>query len=109
MRRCPQCQSERTRRSKRRGFVERGALTLLPLKPFRCRNCGYRFFRWPMTRSNFDATDPESANRPHNLRLIHLKREGTERDVNLPPYNTVHNRRNLGDDYATIVKSGDDH
>jgi hypothetical protein len=60
-----------------------------------------------MIRSHFDPTDAESANCPHNLRLIH-KREGTGRDVNLPPYNTIHNRRNLGDDYATIVKSGDD-
>lgn len=40
MHRCPACQSERVRRSKRRGFVERVPLTLLLLKPrlTLCRN-----------------------------------------------------------------------
>jgi hypothetical protein len=59
MHRCPQCRSKRTRRSKRKGFVERGPLTLLCLRPFRCEDCQHRFFRWPMIRSHFDATDPK--------------------------------------------------
>jgi uncharacterized protein with PIN domain len=60
MHRCPQCRSERTRRSKRKGFVERGLLTLLSLRPFRCADCGHRFFRGQMIRSHFDVTDAES-------------------------------------------------
>ena len=51
---CPHCHSERTRRSKRRGFVERGPLTLISLKPFRCGDCGYRFYRWPIISSRLD-------------------------------------------------------
>jgi hypothetical protein len=43
---CPHCQSERVRRSKRRGFVERVCLTLLFLKPFHCGDCKRRFFLW---------------------------------------------------------------
>jgi len=46
--RCPRCQSEGIRRSKRRGFVERGPLTLVFLRPFRCKHCERRFFRWPI-------------------------------------------------------------
>lgn len=45
--RCPQCKSEGIRRSKRKGFVERGPLTLFFLRPFRCKHCEHRFFRWP--------------------------------------------------------------
>ncbi len=45
--RCPRCQSEGIRRSRRRGFFERGPLTLVFLKPFRCKHCERRFFRWP--------------------------------------------------------------
>jgi hypothetical protein len=46
--RCPRCQSEGIRRSKRRSFVERGPLTLVFLRPFRCKHCEHRFFRWPI-------------------------------------------------------------
>jgi len=45
--RCPRCKGEGIRRSKRRGFVERGPLTLVFLRPFRCKLCERRFFRWP--------------------------------------------------------------
>jgi hypothetical protein len=48
MHHCPKCQSERTRRSKRRGLVEHGPLTLVFLRPFRCEKCQHRFFRWPI-------------------------------------------------------------
>lgn len=47
--RCPRCKSEGIRRSKRRGFVERGPLTLVLLRPFRCKHCERRFFRWPFS------------------------------------------------------------
>lgn len=46
--RCPRCQSEGIRRSKRKGFVECGPLTLVFLRPFRCKHCECRFFRWPI-------------------------------------------------------------
>ena len=41
--RCPWCQSERTRRSKTRGFFE-AFLAKLSVKPFRCYDCDCRFF-----------------------------------------------------------------
>lgn len=46
--RCPRCRGAGIRRSKRRGFVERGPLTLVFLRPFRCKHCERRFFRWPI-------------------------------------------------------------
>ena len=46
--RCPRCLGAGIRRSKRRGFVERGPLTLVFLRPFRCKHCERRFFRWPV-------------------------------------------------------------
>ena len=55
MHRCPQCNSERIRRSKRRGFVERVPLTTLFLKPFHCGDCQHRFFRWPTVSAHFNA------------------------------------------------------
>jgi len=42
--RCPWCQSERTRRSKTRGFFE-AFLAKLYIRPFRCHDCDCRFFR----------------------------------------------------------------
>jgi hypothetical protein len=42
--RCPWCQSERTRRSKTRGFFE-AFLARLTVRPFRCQDCDCRFFR----------------------------------------------------------------
>jgi len=41
--RCPWCQSERTRRSKTRGFFE-AFLAKVAIKPFRCHDCDCRFF-----------------------------------------------------------------
>jgi hypothetical protein len=46
--RCPRCQGAGIRRSKRRGFIERGPLTLVFLRPFRCKHCERRFFHWPI-------------------------------------------------------------
>jgi hypothetical protein len=54
---CPRCQSERTYRSKQRGLIGRGPLTLLSLRPFRCRDCQRRFFRTVATR-RFGASRP---------------------------------------------------
>ena len=43
---CPCCLSEHIRRSRRKGFIERGILAMLFVRPFRCGRCDYRFFRW---------------------------------------------------------------
>ncbi len=41
---CPKCQSRATQRSKRRGTFELALLGLLPVRPFRCRDCDWRFY-----------------------------------------------------------------
>lgn len=42
---CPDCQSDLTRRSRTRGVVE-SLLAFLGIRPHRCEECDYRFFRW---------------------------------------------------------------
>src|ERR1700694_3197078 len=42
---CPDCQSDQIRRSKTRGSVE-SLLAFLQIRPYRCEECDYRFFRW---------------------------------------------------------------
>lgn len=42
---CPRCHSERIHQSKRKGVFERGLLSMLWLRPFRCERCDRRFFR----------------------------------------------------------------
>lgn len=41
--RCPSCDSDDARRSRRRGLREGFALRLRHLAPYRCRDCGTRF------------------------------------------------------------------
>jgi transposase-like protein len=41
---CPQCGSADYRRSKRRGILERFALSLIRLLPYRCHDCNARFY-----------------------------------------------------------------
>ena len=43
-RRCPQCASENVHRSRRRGFYERLLLRLRRHRPYRCYQCGHRFY-----------------------------------------------------------------
>jgi hypothetical protein len=43
-RQCPKCGSRETQRSRRQGTFESVLMTLLLLRPFRCRNCDWRFF-----------------------------------------------------------------
>ena len=43
---CPQCQSGRIHRSRRKGIMERQILTMIFVRPFRCEKCDCRFFRW---------------------------------------------------------------
>jgi hypothetical protein len=75
---CPYCRSERTRRSKRRGFVERGPLTLISLKPFRCGDCGYRFYRWPIISSRLDTPTVKPLIAPHSPRPTELGTMGSD-------------------------------
>jgi len=42
---CPRCQSGRCRRSRRRGLRDY-FISLVNLRPWRCRNCDLRFFGW---------------------------------------------------------------
>jgi DNA-directed RNA polymerase subunit RPC12/RpoP len=42
---CPSCSSQRIHRSRRKGFLESGPLTLMFVRPFRCEQCDHRFFR----------------------------------------------------------------
>jgi hypothetical protein len=47
---CPMCFSRRYRRSKRTGVAEKTILSALCVLPFRCIDCGHRFFRLSMHR-----------------------------------------------------------
>jgi hypothetical protein len=42
---CPDCQSNLTHESRTRGIVE-SLLVFLRIRPYRCEQCDYRFFRW---------------------------------------------------------------
>ena len=45
MKNCPNCKSaEKIRNSPRRGFLERGILHVLLLRPYHCESCGIRFY-----------------------------------------------------------------
>ena len=77
--RCPRCQSQATYRSARRGAFELLLMGLLPLRPFRCRDCDFRFYSFSfrrhsnpskasrssrMTNSAFGSSSPRSGSRP---------------------------------------------
>ena len=51
--RCPACRSGCVRRSRRRGIVEKTLLTVAFVRPFRCVECGWRFYR-PTFRRSFE-------------------------------------------------------
>ena len=42
---CPQCRSGRCRRSRRQSWSDY-AISLIGLRPWRCRTCALRFFAW---------------------------------------------------------------
>jgi DNA-directed RNA polymerase subunit RPC12/RpoP len=42
---CPECGSKRIHLSRRKGFLEKGILAAVFLRPFRCQRCDIRFFR----------------------------------------------------------------
>jgi hypothetical protein len=41
---CPHCHSKAIRRSKRRGMFESSVLSLMAVRPFRCKECDHRFY-----------------------------------------------------------------
>jgi len=65
---CPDCQSDEIRRSKTRGTVE-SLLVLLRIRPYRCEECDYRFFRWSI-RSKPKATKPERTTNAPGCELL---------------------------------------
>jgi hypothetical protein len=44
---CPDCQSHQIRRSRTRGIIK-FLLASLRIRPYRCKECDYRFFRWSL-------------------------------------------------------------
>jgi hypothetical protein len=43
---CPNCDSARIHLSRRRGFLEKGILSVIFVRPFRCEECDDRFLHW---------------------------------------------------------------
>ena len=43
---CPNCSTQQVHRSRRKGFLESGPLTMMFVRPFRCGLCDHRFFRF---------------------------------------------------------------
>ena len=58
---CPRCESDQIRRSKRRGLLERVPLTLIFVRPFRCRECRHRFFGCSLGRKREGLGAPKVA------------------------------------------------
>ena len=46
---CPRCGGNWVRRSHRKGTLERIVCALLLISPFRCEDCGHRYFRFRST------------------------------------------------------------
>jgi hypothetical protein len=57
---CPKCNSEKIRRSRRRGLYETLVLRYMHAEPFRCEACGMRF-----SVSAADKGSPDTVSRPH--------------------------------------------
>jgi len=45
--RCPCCQSHQIYRSRTKGILE-SLMTRVFVRPYRCLDCDYRFFRWSL-------------------------------------------------------------
>jgi hypothetical protein len=58
---CPACQCGRTRRSRTRGSGE-SLLALLMIRPYRCKECCYRFFRWSIRHKSMAAPTARTTN-----------------------------------------------
>lgn len=60
--RCPACRSGCVRRSRRKGMLERTLLTAAFVRPFRCVECGWRFYR-PFFHPSFETQQAVFASR----------------------------------------------
>ena len=61
---CPKCSSRDVRRSKRKGFLERTVLDLAALRPYRCRKCDHRFFRFGRHNGDRSSSQAPLAHHP---------------------------------------------
>ncbi len=52
---CSACGGLQGSRARRKGLLERGPLSWLQFRPFRCRDCGTRFYSW---RSHIQNSSP---------------------------------------------------
>jgi hypothetical protein len=57
---CPGCTGHRIRRSPRRGFFEETLLRLVRMRPYRCHECGRRFFALTQPKSEGGGEPPPS-------------------------------------------------
>lgn len=84
---CPMCGSRCIRRSKRRKTVERTVLTMLLVRPFRCVECGWRFFRWSLRKNveilPIDAVTGAAAQANNEKHRDVLSAEGARLKLNL--------------------------
>ena len=48
---CPRCHGNWIRRSHKRGKIEKIVCTLLGINPFRCEDCGHRYYRFRSAHS----------------------------------------------------------
>jgi transcriptional regulator NrdR family protein len=54
MKKCPFCQKTNIASSESRGFSEEKLYPLILLRPFRCRSCGKRFYRFSLEAVSHD-------------------------------------------------------
>jgi hypothetical protein len=52
----PTCSSKALRRSKRRGVFELTILRVIPVRPFRCRDCDRRFYSLSSSARSIQST-----------------------------------------------------
>jgi len=43
---CPECRSQKVRRSQMRGFWERGVLKMIGVRAYRCEGCDKRYYKF---------------------------------------------------------------
>ena len=65
---CPACRGDGTRSSHRRGVLERRLLTWLRVFPFRCIQCGTRFYQFVPSSSRRRGYGPEGTTAPEQPR-----------------------------------------
>jgi hypothetical protein len=65
---CPSCKSRKLRRTHRIGILERALSKILGLRPYRCKECDDRFFRFKTHREPPDKLQALPSNRLHALK-----------------------------------------